>query len=200
MLLYRRLSDQLRVFAILLVVTSLNETVSYLLAVYQKWETRYIIYHVFNMIQAILFTTYFIYTIKPRHPRIAIMTGVIFWTLTGVLNIAFLQPLHTLNNNMLMVESFCFITMSLYVVYQLIRQDDFGNFIRQQNFHVAVLCLLLWSSSFFFWAFVRVLYRGQWQYVRIAIYAQGSVNILFYLGTISLLLFHSKKIRRYEHR
>jgi hypothetical protein len=115
--------------------------------------------------------------------------------MTGVGNILFFQPLSTLNTNMIMLESLCFVTLSLYFIYRIIKQDLAENILYYPHFWMCIIWLVLWSSSLFFWAFVKVLYRGHWKYIQTAMHCEAIINAIVYTGIGTVLFYADGKIK-----
>lgn len=189
---YTHLNRSLRLMAILLIVTCVSESCSYLAYVQEKYLFRYALYHIYNVIQAIVISTYFIFAIKPYHHRKFVIANIVFWPIAGALNISFLQPIDGLNSNMLMLESFGFISMSLYSIYRLLRNDKHNNIFSNSHFWIAVISLVAWSCTLFFWATVKILYRNHWKYVEQMMVSQVIIGMLSYLAIAATLFFHFK--------
>lgn len=194
---YKKLQPAMRIIAWLLLLTSVSELCSYIATVNEKYELRYTIYHFYNVVEAFVITAYFIYAIRPIYYRKLMIANAILWPSIGIANAVWLQPLHTLNSNMLMLESFSFITMSLYSIYHILRDDTVDNIFNHPHFRIAAIFLISWGSTFFFWAFIKILYRHHWPYMDAAVYMQAIISILVCVG-IAITLFISSKKKIYE--
>ena len=177
-----------------LIVTSISETAGFIVVNAHKFALRYTFYHFYDIIESILTTSYFICVFKPIYSNRLIKINIIFWPLIGILNIIMFQPLGTMNTNMLMVESLLFISLSLFLIYETIRQNQVENIFKYPHFWMAVLFLLLWCSSFFFWAFVHSLYVDKWKYRIVVMYLQSIIEAIVYLGTAATLYSYNKKM------
>lgn len=198
---YQRLDKALRIIVLLLVAISISELLSFIAIEFKKYALRYLIYHVYSVIEVFLQTLFFIYAIKPRNIKQCILLSTWMWPAIGLLNMLFLQPWNQLNTNMLMFESFATITMCLYFIYWLVKEDVVKNIFRHSHFIVAILLLLLWSGTFFFWAFVKVLYKHYQSFYYILDYAQNIINIVVYGGIGAVLFFYKPlKLRTVENR
>lgn len=197
---YKDLDTAMRIIVILLLVTAINECCAYVAVIQKKYAERYMTYHIYNIMQAFLFSAYFIYAIKPNHYRKLIILSAILCPLTGVLNIIFLQAIDTLNSNMLMVESCCFITISLYFIYHILKAEQVENIFRYPHFQIAVLCLVEWSSTIFFWAFINVLSQNHWRYMKVVASLQLIIETIVYLGIAATLYFYNSNIAMSEKR
>lgn len=196
---YRSLETSMRMIVAFLLLTCGSELCSYFLSTNKNFDTRDAVYHFYNIIQAFLISAYFIFAIKPEKNFKILIASAVVWPIIGILNALFLQPINSLNNNMLMVESFAFVTMSLYLIYRILQNEGIMNIFSYPHFLIAVLFLLLWSTSYFFWAFVKILYTAKWQHMQSVMYLQAVVNIIFYSG-IGLVLFFYPKNKPIENR
>jgi hypothetical protein len=191
---YKYLDTAMRLLVASLILTSISEICCYVAVIYARYLLRCNIYHFYDIIQSILTTAYFIYAIKPHHYRKLLLLNFIFWPAIGISNIIFFQPLGTLNTNMLMVESFVFITLSLYFIYLTLKNDKVANIFKDAYFRIAVIILCLWSSSFFFWALVDFLFQGKWKYADVTMYLQSLIEAMAYFGIAATLYFYDKRI------
>ena len=122
------------------------------------------------------------------------------WVLFGIANILYWQPLHELNTNMLLMESSVFITAALYFIYMILKRDIVANMFSYPHFWMSIIWLVMWSCSISFWAFVKILYRGNWPYMSIAISIQAVIEILSYMGmSLVLYLYNKQKEVGHEH-
>ncbi len=195
---YRQLDKAMQVVVLLLLLTAIGEMLSYITSEMKAYFIRNRIFHVDCIIEIFLISLFFIYAIKPKHYRKLIVLTVIVWPTMGILNIFLLQSFDTFNENMLMLESFSTITMSLYFIYWLLKNDRVKNIFAYPHFWVAILWLLMWSITFFFWAFVRVLYSERWPYIDTAMHIQAIVNIVAYAGIAAVLILYPKNLKAYE--
>lgn len=187
-ILYKRMNTALRFIVILLLLTVISEATSYILVKLEAYGLRYTVFHVYNILQLLMITQFFIYAIKPYHYRKLIIVASVLSPLIGILNIIYLQPIDKLNTNMLMFESVAINTMALYFIYYTIRNTGTRNIFKDIHVRIALLLLIMWSSTFFFWAFISVLFIGQWQYVNFASYVFMGVNIITYGGIGSVFI------------
>jgi len=196
---YKHLDDALRLIVILLLLTDISEAASYVLIKYKEYGARYSLFHVYSVIQLIFISLFFIFTIKPRNYQKLIVTTIILCPLIGILNIVLFQPINKLNTYMLMFESMAINTMSLYLIYITVRKSVSKNIFRSTHIKITFLFLLHWSCTFFFWAFISVLFIEQWEYVNLASYMFAMVNIVVYGGIGLTLYFHYQENNIYEH-
>ena len=192
---YRYLDVALRVILASLIVTLISELSCYIAYAFNRYSLRGTIYHVYGIIDATLLSAYFIYLIKPYRHRKYIIICVVVWLVAGIFNSIFLQPLRALNTNMLMLQSIVFITMSLYYIYSILKNDSTGSIFQYPHFWMSVIWLVFWSSSVFFWAFIKILYSNRWEHIQTAVCIQVIIAMLCYLGIGATLLFYPKKLK-----
>lgn len=197
---YKQLDNALRSIAILLMLTVLSESVSYILMGLNEYNFRNVVYHLFSMVQLILISVFFIINIKPNNSRKLIWGAVVTSIATGTLNIIFLQPICTMNSNMLMFESFAIITMTLYYIYRRIKIGVVVNMFKHAHFIISLLLLLLWSGSFFFWAFISVLYDEGWAYTTTVTNIHLIINIIVYLGIGLTILYTNRQKLNHDNK
>lgn len=182
----------MRIIVMFLLAAAISEIVSYVAYIHKQYPIKSAISHFYSVIEAILLSSYFIYAIKPYRNRNLIIGCIIVWLAAGALNGAFLQPLGGINSNMLMLESFSFITMSLYSIYWMLKNDIYDNLFRNPHFRFAVVCLITWSFTLFFWATIKILYSNHWKYSQLMMVSQVIVGMLSYLAIAAILFFHPK--------
>lgn len=189
---YRRLDNALRFIAIFLGLTLVSESASYVLVELKEFGVRNAFFHIYSILQLLLVSLFFIFTIKPYHYRKLAAATILLCPLIGILNIVFFQPIDKLDTNMLMFESFIINTMSLYLLYRQVKSKKAQNIFKYPHLRIALLLLLQWSSTFFFWALVPVLDDSNWEYLKLATYIHAIINILVYSG-IALVLYTQSK-------
>lgn len=197
---YKRLDVAMHAVVMLMAVMSISELISYVAVELRQYAMRYAIYHFYSIIEIFLQSLFFIYAIKPHHYKRLVVISAIVWPIIGFLNMVFLQPWNQLNNNMLMLESFATITMSLYFIYWLLKNDKVKNIFRDPHFWMAVCFLILWSVTFFFWAFIKILYRADWPYSELIMYIEVIINTCVFIGMTVIFLTYPQKLRTIEKR
>lgn len=197
---YKRLDTAMRVIVYLMLATSVCELFSYAMRTMKDYPLRYSVFHIYAVVEIFLQSLFFIYAIQPRHYHKLIIASALLWPTLGLLNVLFLQSFGELNTNMLMVESFSTITMSLYFIYWFIKNDQVMLLYWHPHIRVAALLLLLWSSAFFFWAFIKILYSNHWPYYNLIDYTSTVINTLVYSGIALTFLLFPKTYKTYENR
>jgi hypothetical protein len=197
---FKRLDTAMRIIVYLMLATSVCEMFSFAMRTMKDYPLRYSVFHIYAVVEILLQSLFFIYAIQPRKYRRLITAGAVVWPAIGMLNVLFLQSFGALNTNMLMVESFSTITMSLYFIYWFIKNDQVILLYRHPHIRIAALLLLLWSSAFFFWAFVKILYSNHWPYYNLIDQTSTTINTLVYSGIALTFLLYPKKHKTYENR
>lgn len=180
----------LRILTILFIMTVISEVLCYISLIEGHYKTRYSLFHMYSIFQGGLLSGYFLELIKPYHHGKYLIAIVVFWPLTGLLNIIYLQPLDALNSNMLLTESLVFITLSLLFIYITLKGE---RVIITSHFIISLIMLVFWSSTLLFWATIKILYRNHWKYTDQIMYAQAIVNIFAYLSIAITIFYHTKK-------
>lgn len=176
----------------LVVITLVNEVICFFIAKHGLHNLKYNLYHVFNVFQAILLSLFFLHSFQPSLSRKYWFSVIAFWGSVGLLNGYFLQPFDSLNSNMLLLESLSFITLSLFYIYLSLKRDATGNLFHNTHFLLSIAILTLWSSCIFFWAFISILFKYHWQYIRLMLFSQVAINIVVYTS-IAVIFFYNKK-------
>ncbi len=196
---YKKSDSPMKVFISLLVITLIAEFISYKLYNAKKYEEKNSAYHIYNVIEAVIITTYFLRLYYLPKRKLLLYLSLIIWPVIGIMNMLFLQPITELNNNMLILESFAIITMSLYSIHRIVKNSYLHNIFNYAHFWLAVVLLIGWSSTFFFWAFIKVLYGNDWPYIDIVLNMHIIICILVYAGIATVLFFYPK-MKKLEYR
>lgn len=174
---YKRLDSKARIISLLVTLTLLCEILSVF-----SGKTSYgkdIVYHFYSIAELFLTTLYFLYCLKPARIGALTVWAAILSALAGGLNMK-VQPLNTLNSNMLIFESVCIIGMSLFSLYSILLDEKITSVTRLPQFWVFTGFLFYWSYTFFFWVFFIVLIKDQ--HTRLILLAlQGFANMLLYM-------------------
>ncbi len=197
---YKMLDTAMKVIVFLMLATTVCELFSYAMRTIKDYPLRYSVFHIYAVVEIFLQSLFFIYAIHPRNYRRLIIAAALLWPTLGLLNVVFLQSFGELNTNMLMVESFSTITMSLYFIYWFIKNDQVILLYQHPHLRVAALLLLLWSSAFFFWAFIKILYSNHWPYYNLIDHTSTTINTLVYTGIALTFLLYRPKHATYENR
>ncbi|HTN16098.1 MAG TPA: hypothetical protein VL092_00350 [Chitinophagaceae bacterium] len=196
----KRYDSAMRIVVLWLCVIAVAELITYILLKTGQHTTKYLVFHISAVLELILISAYFLKLFCP--PRLFtryLLLICILCTTAGLLNVRYLQSWDQLNTNMLMLESFCIITLSLYAIYRTLKNDLVLHLFRDAHFWIWVLWLVLWSATFFFWAFIRILYRSDWAYVGLVMNLQALINLVVYAGLSGILLLYTKKNYGFEH-
>jgi hypothetical protein len=184
---YSRYDAAAKIILLLLIFTLVSECLSRIIM-------REPVYQVFNVVETSTIIFYFSRTAKLKY-RYFVPGFVVLWIVLCLLNIAFLQPFYVLNTNMISLESFVAITMSLYALYQILIDDAIDTPLQHPHFWIWICLLLYFSCTFFFWPCIRILYRQKSHYYGVVIYSQIIVNILAYAGLSLTLLLYPKMVK-----
>jgi hypothetical protein len=151
------------------------------------------IYHVYTIIALILISRYYLKTVRVFKYKVSSYAVAVFWSLIGLLNLYF-QPINILNSNTILIESIVVIFMSLHCLYLILINNEILDVLSYPHFWVWTGLLLIWCSTFFFWAFFDELIKSKAPYKDLLLSLQIIINILGYTGISSS--FFIKKIRQ----
>lgn len=150
-----------------------------------------IVYHFFNVIELTLMTYYFLKTVRVKKAcRFTLVFGITY-SLIAFLNEQLFQPLKTLNSNFIALESFLVISMSLYALYNILKSDVL-QVTKQPHFWLWVILLFYFSCTFFFWPFVKIIYKEKPTYYSVIASLQVIANIITYIGIGIVLAIYPK--------
>lgn len=154
-----------------------------------------VIYHVFNPIQFLIISLYFNESIPAfKRKNVGRYIGLI-GVILSILNIYFLQPLHSSNYYFLVFESLIIVFMALYSFIEMFLNDN-NDLIRNQHFWVSFILLSFWSITLTYWAMHEIIDKRAIYLIKYIGYILVSVNILTYLGLgVTLFLPPKKDIR-----
>lgn len=190
---WRSLGRGARYLVALMAITLVTEGVSYILFIAHRYDARSAIYHVFNPIQAIIFSAFFLSVMDVALTKIRLLLIELCWIMVASLNVIFFQKVHSFNSNVLIVESVLFITASLYYIYVALRTGADRNLLLLPNVRLVLVTLTLWSATFFFWPAINILFKMHWRHVNTVMYAQLFFNLLIYSSYgLTFLLYPSK--------
>src|SRR5690606_13108066 len=98
----------------------------------------------------------------------------------GIGNLLLFQPIMTYNTNMLMIECILTIGMALYALFDMMKKDEIIDILNHPHFRIWTALLILWTGTFFFWAFLSYLKNNNKQVYILLSVVQASLNILVY--------------------
>lgn len=190
---HKHIDKAMLMIVYLLILTSVSEIISFILIKNEKYVARYSLFHCFNILQLLLICMFFIYKAKPYHLKRLVILTVITCPSIGLLNIILFQPFNVINSNMLMFECLIITSLSLHLIYTTVKKDIETNLFKDTHVRIALILLLSWSSTFFFWAFIELLYDESWPYSIVIMHSHMILNILAYFGIGWVLYFYPKK-------
>lgn len=196
---FRYLDRPMKTHLALLCVTTMFELIAYILLRLEYYSLRPLVYHISALIGIIITSQYYIDLISPFRRKTMSIVSVIIWTILALLNTLLLQPVDDFNSNYFVLVSFSVITMSLYSIYWMIKKNHNQRLFNSAHFWVSVIWLTFWSSSFFYWAFIKVLYGEHWEYVSIVDTLQIVLNVIVYAAFAAVFHFYPKKRIAHEH-
>lgn len=70
--------------------------------------------------------------------------------------------------------------MSLYALFKIVQREDIAGLFTYPHFHITIALLLLWTSTFFFWAFLNYFKRSNELNYEVIGTGQVLVNLIVY--------------------
>lgn len=150
---------------------------------------KQIVFHVFSILELMLISFYFSASVLTGSKRIMYaIIGIVLPTL-AILNACLLQPIHTLNSNIITLECFLGIAMALFAFYKFLIDDAIKKITHYIHFWIWVVYFIYFSGTFCFWSFIKFLYHTNAHYFEIASLYLHIANFTYYLsfGIIFLL-------------
>lgn len=190
-----RMDISLKIFSILIVCIFINELSAKL--VKSLIGTKAPVSHIFSIIELSLTAIFFIYSLRIEKRVLWCIIAVILSTVLGLLNLIYLESFLEYNSNMLMIESITITTLALTAIYKIVIRDDIIKIHRNPNFLIWVIILILWTTTFFFWAFLPALKKEDFVYTILS--AGQSVFILLIYIAFAVILFFTKAESNYDH-
>lgn len=187
---YKKTDKCGKLILLLLIITLISESIGLILILLKK--SKFPLYHFFVPVEILLYTIYFILLIKPYNNLRYILASSIFWPLAGMLNMIFLQPMHKLNSNMLIIENVVVVAMALYALYKILLNDKIVNVLNYPHFWVWTFSLIYECYAFFFWALFESLIRRS-PYRMVIIDSQDIINIALYVAICFSFFLYPKK-------
>ncbi len=197
---YKRLDNAMRIVVILLAITSISELYDFIAVKTKNVFIKDVLSDVYTIIEVVLITSFFLKINNIRNYRRKVVLSTLIWLTLSIVNIAFLQPLNVLNSDILVLESFGIITMSLYSIYRMLKNDMVQNIFLNPYFWMSVIWLVEWSCTFFFWAFLKVFYRNHWPYLYLLLDMNIMINLVANVGIMAVLFYYPKMIKPVENR
>lgn len=190
---YSKMSDALKIIVLLLIVTTVSELSTEL--VIRLNMGKEVVYRIYSPVEGCFVTLFFyssLYKVKRRSVITAIIIG---WILIGLSNYFFIEKLNLPYLNIILIECFTIIGMSLHALYAILLNDEVQDIRSQPQFWVWIIFLFYWCATFFFWASYKILYRNQSPHLKTFIYYQEMVNILTYASIGFIFLYYRKFIK-----
>ncbi len=178
-----------KILLLLLFIATVNESFCRLLMAFNLYYQP--CYHIYSVLELTLTTVYFLYTIGIKSAYKYTRTIFFVCFCIGITNLYF-QPLTIINTNVLVIECLVIIPMAHFAFYKMLLNDSIINIFQHPHFWFWSAFLLLWTSTFFFWAFLDHLMITK--YKVIVSYCQILMNLATYLITGLTLLYYPKQI------
>lgn len=178
-----------RLLVILLISTTLHESLSALLIVNERPNMPN--FHVYSPLELLITSWYFREsTTLPWLKKAATIAGIA-GVATSIANTLWLQPIETMNSNFLLFEATAIIILSLLSFYNTAICEEVSPFVSTQ-FWVTVCLLMYWSFSFATYG-MRGLLKHVGSPLHIAVETVlAAANLLFYAGLALIFIFYTR--------
>lgn len=180
-------------------ITAVSELIAYILLKLEYYTLRPLVYHISVAIVVVIISQFYIELISPFRKKLLTILSTLIWSILALLNILFLQSFDNINSNYFVLVSFSVITMSLYSIYWMIKNDFHDQLFKSPHFWISIIWLTFWSSSFFYWASIKILYGRHWEYITIVDTLQITLNVITYAAFAAVFYFYPKKRIAHEH-
>src|ERR1044071_5398828 len=154
---YGSLDNATRLLVWYIGLTFLTEGIAITMSIFYHRNNLFL-YHVYSPLQFLLLSFYFNYSDRYQRLYGAGWIIGIAGIVVSLLNSFYLQPLHELNTNFVVLESFLIIGMSLVAFYRLLISDELAIF-SLPRFWFTSIFLVFWSFTFFYWLVGAVIYK-----------------------------------------
>ena len=187
---YKQLNIESKIMLIYLILTVISESLVRVLGFY-GFEHRFD-YHIYSISSFFLILMMFVKIFHIKNDIIVIcLISISLQTLETVNCRFFGQPITAFNTHILIIKSLVTIVLSLIFLYRAFIDDLKMQIIGEPGFWFTVLLLILYSSSLFFWACLRLVKNDPHFYL--VQNTQGIINDVIYAGFASVFIFYPKR-------
>lgn len=190
---YKKFNSGTKIVFFIILMAFIDEALVFICR-YKSINSRPV-YHVYCVIDFFLMTLFFFKTIFATIRYLYINLAAITILTIGLLNCFFFQPITKLNSNMLVLESFCVIIMSLFALYKILIDDTVTIVFKHPNFWFWVFFLILYTGTFFFWSCIVPLSKN-YKIIDKAQDIQVFINVIVYFGIGSVFFCYPKMVKR----
>jgi hypothetical protein len=148
-------------------------------------------YNFYTVIEIFLTSFYFLKIIKLHLANKYIVIIGFFCLLLGAY-ITYYD--YYINTNILILESFLIISMSIFALYRILIDENIKKVSAYPHFWIWTVFLLYWSGSYFYWAFLEPISNAKHKYGFIVTCWHLSINIILYVGIGIAFFICPKKI------
>lgn len=184
---YRRMDKAFRLLVLLMLITLCCEVLALLAD--KLWHNNMPLYHVFTFVELSCIIWYYFYSVGHEKKKVNPWGIIVGLGIVTLLNIIFLEPITTLNVNMLLVEGFVISLIALSALFRIFRNDEIVEPIYNGHFWIWCLLLLFWCFTYFFWGFHKLLMIDPVR-MKMLFKIQWLLNIATYAGIATVFLLH----------
>lgn len=151
------------------------------------------VFHFTSIISLYIVVCYFVSFLKPVNRRIFLVAATVLLPMLGVLNALFLQDFTSLCTYTLRLRSVVVAVLALIFLYRILVTDEIMSPSGYPHFWFTLSLLTIYSVTFFFWSYIRVLFiKGHYEELTRNIHI--GLNIVAY-GSIGFVLFRYPKMK-----
>ncbi len=194
----RRVNAPFKWLAVLLTATLASELIAkYFSTVLHVTNSP--VYHIFTILEFIMYAIIYHYFFNTKFWTKMIIYSILFLLFAEILNTIYLQPFHTTNTNILILESLLLIFLSLSLFLQLRSNMAYENLLQEGVlwFNCGVLCY--YSFSILIWGFHSIkVYelKNPPRIIYSLLLLLNGILYLIFIGTLILEYLKSKHSNR----
>jgi hypothetical protein len=148
---FRRLDHQMKLLAILMVLSGISETTSFIISEFSD-SLYFWVYHIYFPVEYTFFALIFSAWIKNRIYSKAVKYSIpVIWAF-AIFNSLFIQNLNELNSYPITLALIIYTIMALYVLYQVMA-GDLGHILKNHIFWVSTGLLIFSAGDLAYFAF-----------------------------------------------
>jgi uncharacterized membrane protein YeaQ/YmgE (transglycosylase-associated protein family) len=151
------------------------------------------VFHFTSIISLYIVVCYFVSFLKPGKRSAFLVAAAVVMPVVGVVNAVYFQDITSLCTYTLRLRSVVVAVLGLIFLYRILVTDEIISPSGYPHFWFTLSLLTIYSVTFFFWSYIRVLFiKGQYEELTRNIHI--GLNIVAY-GSIGFVLFRYPKMK-----
>ncbi|TAM93712.1 MAG: hypothetical protein EPN39_19425 [Chitinophagaceae bacterium] len=194
---FRQQERSLKIIALWLIVTVISESLAAFMSRY--YQNNMPVYHFYAPVSLLLIALYYHYSIPVfQRYHIGYIIGIA-GIIAAIINTVFIQPLTSLDSNLMLFSGICITTMALFAFYAMFTDDTGLPLTGNIHFWISFLFLFYWCGTFLIWAFLQVLIiLKEHEAIKPVYLMLWAINLVKYSGMGMAFLILSTKKTAYE--